>query len=58
MGNQHARFWKLPNRLGVGGELRVDSIGGVEGGVERHDELICALFQGEEFHRAPTELPD
>ena len=48
----------LPNRLGVGGELRVDSIGGVEGGVERHDELISALFQGKEFHCASTELPD
>lgn len=48
----------LPNRLGVVDELRVNSIGGMEGGVERSDELICALLYGEEFHRAPTELPD
>ena len=43
--------------ISIVGELRVDSLGVREGGIEGNDELICSFLYEEEFKSAPTELP-
>ena len=43
--------------ISIVGELRVESLGVREGGIEGNDELICSFLYEEEFKSAPTELP-